>query len=227
MFRWSLSQELNKYKPVTEAPEDNSIDTGVTNDGDTPSDLGGSTDYAAAAKEMDDANQDGEADEGTESAEEEPADDSGEDDLDAEDYGDEEGEGDDLESEDYGEEGEGEEDPEENTTEEEVPSETGDKSRNRFLIKEFISLYDQVDNIIIKLNNKFKTEILSNRVYLQVIDNLTEMNAVLLDYIKDDFSNKSYVFNLYQLNLFLEYINVNAEMLNKSVELQSKEQTNK
>lgn len=226
MFRWSLSQELNKYKPVTEAPEDNSIDTGVTNDGESPSDLGGSTDYAAAAREMDDANQDGEADEGTESAEEDPADDSGGDDLDAEDYGDEEGEGEDLESEDYSE-GEGEEDTEEDTTEEEVPSETGDKSRNRFLIKEFISLYEQVDNIIIKLNNKFKTEILSNRVYLQVIDNLTEMNTVLFEYIKDDFSNKSYVFNLYQLNLFLEYINVNAEMLNKSIELQSKEQTNK
>ena len=227
MFNWTLRQELLRLKNlniVTEAPEDTTIETGVSKT-DGSRDLGGSTDYDAAAAEMDDADQDGTPDEGTETADNEvddmEADDYNEEDIEGEDTEGGYTEGDDMEAEDYNEEGETEETTE--TEPETTPSETGDKTRNRFLIREYINLYNHLTTIIKKLNNKSKTEILSNKVYLQVINNLTDIQLVLYKYIRDDFSDKSYVFNLYQFNLFLEFINVNAEMLAKNNELESKE----
>ena len=217
MFNWSLSQELMRMKKlytVTEAPEDTDINTGVTSE-DTGTDDLDATDYDAAASEMDDADQDGQPDPGTETAENDVEGD----DLEAEDYSETEGEIDDTEVPD--------ETAEEQEPEAELPDENGDKSKNRFLIRDFIDLYFTVENIIKKLNNNNKTNLLRSEVYLQVVQNLTDMNEVLYDYIKNDFSSKSYVFNLYQFNLFLEYININAEIIDKSGELQSNKQTNK
>lgn len=232
MFNWSLSQEIEKMKRmkvVTEAPEDTTIETGVTNNGPEADDMG-STDYDAAAAEMDDADQDGTPDEGTETAENEV------DDMEADDYNTDEeetgegetGEGgeDDLAAEDYGEEG-GEETDDELPEEEEIPDEKGDKSKNRFLVREYVQLYHDVETIIKKLNNNHKTDLIRSEIYLKVSNNLADMNDMLYEYLKNDFSQKSYLFNLYQFNLFLEFINVNAEIMAKCNELQSNEQTNK
>lgn len=231
MFNWSLSQEMEKYKKlkvVTEAPGD-PIQTGVTNTGPGADDMD-STDYDAAAAEMDDADQDGQADAGTETAENEV------DDMEAEDYNEEDAPeeepmeeegGEDLEAEEYGEEGGEEPVDEEPMEEEEIPDEKGDKSKNRFLVREYIQLYHDVENIIKKLNNNHKTSLIRSEIYLQVSNNLADMNDMLFEYLKNDFSHKSYLFNLYQFNLFLEFINVNAEIMAKCNELQSNEQTNK
>jgi len=224
MFNWSLSQEMEKYKKlkvVTEAPEDTEINTGVVNNEAGAKEMG-STDYDAAAAEMDDVDQDGAPDEGTESAENDVEE------MEADDYnedGAEGEEGDDLEAEEYGEEGE--EGTEDVPEEEPVPEENGDKSKNRFLVREYIQLYYDVENIIKKLNNNHKTSLIRSEIYLQVSNNLTDMNQMLFEYLKNDFSHKSYLFNLYQFNLFLEFINVNAEIMAKCNELQSNEQTNK
>lgn len=228
MFNWSLSQEMEKFKRmkvVTEAPEDTEVNTGVVSNETDAEDMG-STDYDAAAAEMDDADQDGTPDEGTETAENDVEE------MEADDYSeDEEGTGegeDDLGAEDYSEEGEGTEGEEEMPEEEEpVPEETGDKSKNRFLVREYIQLYHDVENIIKKLNNNHKTNLIRSEIYLQVSNNLADMNDMLFEYLKNDFSHKSYLFNLYQFNLFLEFINVNAEIMAKCNELQSNEQTNK
>jgi hypothetical protein len=233
MFNWSLSQEMEKYKRlnvVTEAPGDTGVDTGVVNNGSDAEDMG-STDYDAAAAEMDDANQDGQADAGTETAENDVED------MEADDYSEDEegtegeeatGEEEDLEAEDYDEEGGGD-DVEEETPEEEepVPDENGDKSKNRFLVREYVQLYHDIENIIKKLNNNHKTSLIRSEIYLQVSNNLAELNNVIFEYLKNDFSHKSYLFNLYQFNLFLEFINVNADIMAKCNELQSNEQTNK
>jgi hypothetical protein len=233
MFNWSLSQEMEKYKRlnvVTEAPGDTGVDTGVVNNGSDAEDMG-STDYDAAAAEMDDANQDGQADAGTETAEKDVED------MEADDYSEDEegtegeeatGEEEDLEAEDYDEEGGGD-DVEEETPEEEepVPDENGDKSKNRFLVREYVQLYHDIENIIKKLNNNHKTSLIRSEIYLQVSNNLAELNNVIFEYLKNDFSHKSYLFNLYQFNLFLEFINVNADIMAKCNELQSNEQTNK
>ncbi len=238
MFNWSLSQEMEKYKKlkvVTEAPEDTDIQTGVVNNDPEAEDMG-STDYDAAAAEMDDADQDGAADEGTETAEndmgaDDYSEDEAEDDTLEEDpaAAEEDGtEGDDLEADDYSEEGDGESTEDEPVEEDEpVPDDNGDKSKNRFLVREYIQLYHDVENIIKKLNNNHKTNLIRSEIYLQVSNNLADMNDMLFEYLKNDFSHKSYLFNLYQFNLFLEFINVNAEIMAKCNELQSNEQTNK
>jgi len=236
MFNWTFNNELEKYKRnmeiVTEAPGDDTA-----------------TDYAAAAKQLDNAPSAAEAaqadaqnpemnDEATDYSEsaEDTAEDTEDDPVSEEDTGEEEtdetSEDDDMEATDYDEGAEGEDmgveeaDPEadtgeEDTSEEETPEDDGDKSKNTYLIRDFIELFYTTKNMIEKLNNVSKTTLVKSKVYLQVIENLSDMNNVLYEYITHDFSKKSYVFNLYQFNLFLECIKVNIEIIKKSGELQS------
>lgn len=219
MFKWTLSQEMNKFKIVQEAPDDTTIETGASSTDETNDDID-ETDYDEAAKEMDDADQDGKADEGTETAEEESNED-----LEAEDYG-EEAESEDNEDE-TNEDNTGEEDTNEDEMEDEIPESNGDKKGNSILIKDFITLYYGLDGIIKKLNNNTKTNLIKNEIYFHVIHNLTDVNETLYEYIVSTFNNNSYVFNLYQFNLFLECIKINVEILKKCGELQSNKQTNK
>lgn len=233
MFGWTLNNELRKYKDsmkvVTEAPGDD----------DT------ATDYSAAAKELDNAPTAAEAakadaqnpemnDEATDYTEDAETPDTEEDgDNEDADSPDEEGEesDDDMDATDYseddesGDEGEGEDDTEEggddSTPEEDSTSDDDNKSKNAYLIRDFIELYYTTRNMIEKLNNVSKTTLVKSKVYLQVIENLTDMNNLLYEYITHDFSKKTYVFNLYQFNLFLECIKVNIEIIKKSGELQS------
>ena len=215
MFKWYMTQETNKYKEkhfdiVTEAPEDTDM---------------GPTDYAAAEKEMNDVDQDGTPDPGTEPAENTNT----EDDLGPDDYTDDEAPEDNPET--------GVEDPADDTedetvddgtednmgeeTPEEVPDENGDRTKNTYLIRDFMNLYFTSINLVEKVNNIKKTSLVKNKIYLQVAKNINEMNDTLYDYIVNSFSKKSYVFNLYQFNLFLEVLNVNVEMLKKCSELPS------
>ena len=218
MFKWYMTQETNKYKQkqfeiVTEAPGDQAAEIGPT-------------DYGAAEQEMNDADQDGNPDPGTETA-----DDTADEDLGPDDYNDDNTEGEDAETgvddttaEETGEEGEAtdtEDGMGDETTEEPMPEENGDKTKNTFLIRDFMNLYFTSLNLVEKVNNIKKTSLIKNKIYLQVAKNINEMNDTLYDYIVNNFSNNSYVFNLYQFNLFLEVLNVNVEMLKKSSELSS------
>lgn len=237
MFKWTFNNELERYKRnmqiVTEAPGDDTA-----------------TDYAAAAKQLDNAPSAAEAartdaqnpemnddatdySEGAEDANEDTNDDSTADENNDENSDDETSD-DDMDATDYDEDAEGgdtgdeEADPdadadtsEDDTSEEETPEDDGDKSKNTYLIRDFIELFYTTKNMIEKLNNVSKTTLLKSKVYLQVIENLSDMNNVLYEYITHDFSKKSYVFNLYQFNLFLECIKVNIEIIKKSGELQS------
>lgn len=217
MFKWYMTQETNKYRKtnleiVTEAP------------GNPLDDNEGPTDYAAAEREMNDANQDGKPDAGTEPTQTEDA--GTEDDLGPDDYTDDEAPDDDPETGVV----DGEEDTEEetdggmtdDTTEEEpIPDQNGDKTKNTYLIRDFMNLYFTTMNLIDKINNIKKTNLIKSSVYLQVAKNLTEMENTLYDYIINNFKNNSYVFNLYQFNLFLEVMNVNVEILKKCGELPS------
>lgn len=232
MFRWTLNNEFQKYKEemkiVTEAPAEDTA-----------------TDYSAAAKELDNAPSAAEAskidaqnpemnDDATDYTQEADTGDTEDTDNENPEATDEETTdetGDDMEATDYDEgspdaEGEGEADPEADTGEddiqnEETPTDDGDKAKNTYLVRDFIELYYTTRNMIEKLNNVTKTTLVKSKVYLQVIENLTDMNNVLYEYITHDFSKKSYVFNLYQFNLFLECIKVNIEIIKKSGELQS------
>ena len=231
MFGWTFNNELEKYKNmmkvVTEAPGDDTatdyeaaarqLDNAPTaaqaaqTDAQNPDMNDDATDYTEDANAGDDVDTN-EQDDATadENAEENP-----DDDMEATDY--DEG----AEGEDTGDE---EADPNadaEDTPGEETPEDDGDKSKNTYLIRDFIELFYTTKNMIEKLNNVSKTTLVKSKVYLQVIENLSDMNNVLYEYITHDFSKKSYVFNLYQFNLFLECIKVNIEIIKKSGELQS------
>lgn len=217
MFKWYMTQETNKYREkkkyeiVREAPGDNDL---------------GPTDYAAAEREMNDANQDGIPDPGTE----ETVDDTEntEEDLAPDDYTDPD---DPQENPDTGVEDTTDEETGDETTdglddtnmneENPVPERDGDKTKNTYLIRDFMNLYFTTLKLIDKVNNIKKTSLVKNTIFLQVARNLSEMTDTLYDYIVNNFSNSSYVFNLYQFNLFLEVLNVNVEILKKCGELPS------
>lgn len=214
MFKWTLNQEISKLNVVTEAPDDmqatdysaaeaelDSADTSKANATDTQTDT--NTDQAQ--------NQDNNQDENNKQ------DDTSNDDMDATDYSEDDPLADDGSTDDTTDDTDAEETPEE----EPVPDQQGDKSKNTYLIRDFIDLYYTINNIIEKLNNVSKTDLIKSKVYLQVIENLTESSNILYDYIVHEFNAKSYIFNLYQFNLFLECVKVNIEIIKKSGELQS------
>ena len=231
MFGWTFNNELEKYKNmmkvVTEAPGDDTatdyeaaarqLDNAPTAaqaaqaDAQNPDMNDDATDYTEDANAGDDVDTN-EQDDATadENAEENP-----DDDMEATDY--DEG----AEGEDTGDEEANPDADAEDTPGEETPEDDGDKSKNTYLIRDFIELFYTTKNMIEKLNNVSKTTLVKSKVYLQVIENLSDMNNVLYEYITHDFSKKSYVFNLYQFNLFLECIKVNIEIIKKSGELQS------
>lgn len=239
MFGWTFNNELEKYKNtmkvVTEAPGD---DTATDYEAAARQLDNAPTAAQAAQADAQNADMNDDATDYTEDADNgDETDTNAEDDPNADENNDENqddgtSEDDDMEATDYDEGAEGEDtgdeeaDPdadtgEDGTSEEEAPEDTGDKSKNTYLIRDFIELFYTTKNMIEKLNNVSKTTLVKSKVYLQVIENLSDMNNTLYEYITHDFSKKSYVFNLYQFNLFLECIKVNIEIIKKSGELQS------
>ncbi len=210
MFKWTLNQEISKLNVVTEAPDDMQA-----------------TDYSAAEAELDsadtsktdttdtqtDTNTDQTQNKDTNQDETKQDDTNTDDDMDATDYSEDDPLADDESTDDTTDDETPEEEP--------VPDQQGDKSKNTYLIRDFIDLYYTINNIIEKLNNVSKTDLIKSKVYLQVIENLTESSNILYDYIVHEFNAKSYIFNLYQFNLFLECVKVNIEIIKKSGELQS------
>ena len=166
MFGWTFNNELEKYKNmmkvVTEAPGDDTA-----------------TDYEAAARQLDNAPTAAQAaqadaqnpdmnDDATDYTEDanagDDADTNEQDDVTADENA-EENPDDDMEATDYDEGAEGEDtgdeeaDPDadaEDTPGEETPEDDGDKSKNTYLIRDFIELFYTTKNMIEKLNNVIK-----------------------------------------------------------------------
>ena len=190
-----MTQETNKYREkkkyeiVREAPGDNDL---------------GPTDYAAAEREMNDANQDGIPDPGTE----ETVDDTEntEEDLAPDDYTDPD---DPQENPDTGVEDTTDEETGDETTdglddtnmneENPVPERDGDKTKNTYLIRDFMNLYFTTLKLIDKVNNIKKTSLVKNTIFLQVARNLSEMTDTLYDYIVNNFSNVYNTFILFNI----------------------------
>lgn len=105
-----------------------------------------------------------------------------------------------------------------------TPTNTGNPNdiRNASLIYDYIQLYNTIKSIITKVNSMNKTDILRNKTIIQVSKNLNILLNTLHKYIIKSFDKNSYVFNLYQFNLFIHAINVNIEMIKKNNELVSK-----
>lgn len=232
MFRWTIVQEANRKKKDkdTEIDEDQIAKKGEEVDDDLEAD-----DYTEEEVDLDD--EDLEADDYTEDDEDTETEDYTEDDVDDEEETDEDttkgeeanGVEDSIdetgdESTDYTEETSDESDSTLSSTTPE-PSNTGSPNdmRNTSLINDYIALYNAIKGIITKVNSMNKTDILRNKIIIQVSKNLNILLNTLHKYIIKSFDKNSYVFNLYQFNLFIHAVNVNIEMIKKNNELVSKE----
>lgn len=91
-----------------------------------------------------------------------------------------------------------------------------DNAKNKYLINDFIELYNRLEEIIEKINNATKINKTRDPRSVQSRINMEQIKDVLYDYITTRFDQESYVFNLYQFNLFIQAINVNVELLSSA-----------
>lgn len=91
--------------------------------------------------------------------------------------------------------------------------------QNKYLIHDFIELFNRQEEIIDKLRRDKKMNSFISPTFRQVKHNLEKLRDVTYDYITDKFVKETYVSNLYQFNLIIQALNINVQMLE---EIQSK-----
>lgn len=210
-------QDISKTGILMEADDDlgptdyNSDDLGGA---DEVSDDGGDdlspTDYNEDSE--DDTSDDTTSDETDDSADTTTEDDSGDDDLDSL-----ENDTDDPTS-DPSDGGEGED--VENSNDEQMNNDDqnndNDNENNKFLIRDYIELYNRLDEILEKINSNEKFKFSRDVVYNKARLNIEKIRDMLFDYITQRFNKESYVSNLYHFNLVIQAININIAMIEKS-----------
>lgn len=210
MFKWTIVQEAKRKKKDDKDTEINEDEIAKKDEDEEEDDLE-ETDYTEDEVDLDD--EDLEEDE-TSIDEDDVAQD-----IDGDEIPDDE-EGTDYTEDETADDTSGGDDMINNT----APTNTGNPNdiRNASLIYDYIQLYNTIKSIITKVNSMNKTDILRNKTIIQVSKNLNILLNTLHKYIIKSFDKNSYVFNLYQFNLFIHAINVNIEMIKKNNELVSK-----
>ena len=87
---------------------------------------------------------------------------------------------------------------------------------NKFLIRDFLELYNRLDEILEKINSSEKFKFSRDVVYNKARLNIEKIRDMLFDYITQRFNKESYVANLYHFNLVIQAININIAMIEKS-----------
>ena len=87
---------------------------------------------------------------------------------------------------------------------------------NKFLIRDYIELYNRLDEILEKINSNEKFKFSRDVVYNKARLNIEKIRDMLFDYITQRFNKESYVSNLYHFNLVIQAININIAMIEKS-----------
>ena len=144
--------------------------------------------------------------------EEEPTDeedtDTGEDSGEGEEGLDDEGTGDEESLED-------ESPDEEQTDNDDVSSDIVSNKQNKYLIHDFIELYNRMDSILFSIRSDVRMTIRINPNHRIVRQNIEKLRQLTYDYITDKFTKESYVSNLYQFNLIIQALNVNLDLLDE------------
>lgn len=128
------------------------------------------------------------------------------------------GEGTDTGEEDLGEGEEGLEDEsldEEQTDNDDVSSDIVSNKQNKYLIHDFIELYNRMDSILFSIRSDVRMTIRINPNHRIVRQNIEKLRQLTYDYITDKFTKESYVSNLYQFNLIIQALNVNLDLLDE------------
>ena len=88
-----------------------------------------------------------------------------------------------------------------------------DDAQNKYLIRDFIELYNRIDEILNTLIKDKKLNSSINPTYRQIKHNIEKIKDVVYDYIADKFVHETYISNLYQFNLIIQALNINIQML--------------
>lgn len=193
------------YRILLEAEDDEYEDNP---DGENNSDT---TDYTEEVEEI------SEDDEPSEEENENPDDENDDETSDSDDNGDD------------SEEGSGDNNEDENSMEEEQPSEEispGESKQRLMLIKDYMNLYEFINDMIEKLNSNTNINLIIQQVINRVNENLRQLREQLYDYITCDFKNDSYINSLTVYNYFIKAVKVNSEMIIKISQYDSKNEQN-
>lgn len=106
----------------------------------------------------------------------------------------------------------------ENSNDEQMNNEdqNKDNENNKFLIKDYLELYNRLEEILEKINSNEKFKFSRDVAYNKARLNIEKIRDMLFDYITLRFNNESYVANLYHFNLVIQAININIAMIEKS-----------
>ena len=88
-----------------------------------------------------------------------------------------------------------------------------DDTQNKYLIRDFIELYNRIDEILNTLIKDKKLNSSINPTYRQIKHNIEKIKDVVYDNIADKFVHETYISNLYQFNLIIQALNINIQML--------------
>lgn len=208
--------DITKTGILMEADDDlgptdyNSDDLGDAND--TGYDTGGDEDLGPTDYN-EDSTDDTATDDTGDNSDDLDTDDGGGDDLDSL-----ESDTDDPTTEPSDDNGEGTEDVE-NSNDEQMNNDdqnNDNNENNKFLIKDFLELYNRLDEILEKINSSEKFKFSRDVVYNKARLNIEKIRDMLFDYITQRFNKESYVSNLYHFNLVIQAININIAMIEKS-----------
>ena len=208
--------DITKTGILMEADDDlgptdyNSDDLGDAND--TGDDTGGDEDLGPTDYN-EDSTDDTATDDTGDNSDDLDTDDGGGDDLDSL-----ESDTDDPTTEPSDDNGEGTEDVE-NSNDEQMNNDdqnNDNNENNKFLIKDFLELYNRLDEILEKINSSEKFKFSRDVVYNKARLNIEKIRDMLFDYITQRFNKESYVSNLYHFNLVIQAININIAMIEKS-----------
>lgn len=88
-------------------------------------------------------------------------------------------------------------------------------AKNRALMKDFIELYDNIDNNMNKLDKIKSLDMITTEVINKVRSNLTELSEYVYEYIRTTFSTKDYTDNLYTYKYLVQLYKICVQMLTK------------
>ena len=196
MFEWTIVQEKTKI--------DTESDTSEEDAGDDMEE----TDYASELEYdgVDNKEEDTESDT--------PEEDAG-DDMEETDYTDMDGDtdttGEDTET--------GDTDTTDDTTDTEADTSEGQDNnearKNADLISDFIKLTEMIKSTNKKISDTNFNSARTNAIIAQVTKNLNLIYKQLFKYITQEFSNNTYIANLFKYNSYIELVKINIAMLKK------------
>ena len=86
-----------------------------------------------------------------------------------------------------------------------------DSTRKYLLFKEYMSLYNAIDNYIFKLEDNIKDDLAANQIIKTSVNKLREIKELIYDYILIKFDNNTYIQSL----LFYQNLVVSVQMVFK------------